>query len=382
MSWPIAQLGEHVEIVSGFAFKSDQFNAERQGLPLVRIRDVMRGWSETYYDGDADEHFIVNDGDILIGMDGEFNVAQWSGGKALLNQRVCRIISKSEKLVPAYLLRFLPAALKKIEDRTPFVTVKHLSAKDIRSILIPLPPLDEQFRIATILDQADALRRKRREALKLLDDLPLSFFQERFGDPVKNPKKIPNGSLGEVAQLGSGGTPTKSVAKYWNGSFPWVSPKDMKRLRIVEAEDTISETVFAETNLKRIPPGTPLIVVRGMILAHTVPIAMAELELAINQDMKSIHFDNRVLPEFGLWCLKAQHQSLLTKIDTAAHGTKRLDSDVLKQAPILLPPLKEQKLFSAQIYKWERLRKSFDVQSHTIDSLFISLQHRAFREEL
>src|SRR5437870_752262 len=161
------KMGNVVEILSGFAFKSDSFN-DSEGMPIIRIRDVVRGSSETRYRGDFDSAYIVNDGEILVCMDGEFNAARWCGGPALLNQRVCRIKSRGDQLHDGYLFHFLPSALKRIEDATPFVTVKHLSVKDIRDIDIPLPPLAEQQRIAAILDQAEALRAKRRHALAQL----------------------------------------------------------------------------------------------------------------------------------------------------------------------------------------------------------------------
>ena len=99
----------------------------------------------------------------------------------------------------------------------------------------------------------------------------------------------------------------------------------MKQTVISDAQDRISEAVFEETSLKRIPVHTILIVVRGMILAHTVPLAITEREVAINQDIKGIIFIREVDPMFGLWCLRVQHKHLLSKVDTAAHGTKRLD---------------------------------------------------------
>jgi type I restriction enzyme S subunit len=83
------ELSQVCSVLSGFAFKSNYFGDS--GIPLVRIRDVMRGFSETYYSGEYDEQFVVNDNDILIGMDGDFNIAKWAGGEALLNQRVCKI---------------------------------------------------------------------------------------------------------------------------------------------------------------------------------------------------------------------------------------------------------------------------------------------------
>ena len=188
MSWPLAKLDNHVNILSGFAFKSENFNDRGEGLPLVRIRDVVPGVSETYYSGEYSSEFLLSDGDLLIGMDGDFNRARWSGGQALLNQRVCKVTAKDDSLDQGYLYHFLPKALEKIHAETPAVTVKHLSVKGIRAIEIPLPPLHEQKRIAAILDKADAIRRKRQQAIQLADDFLRAVFLDMFGDPVTNPK--------------------------------------------------------------------------------------------------------------------------------------------------------------------------------------------------
>lgn len=133
MNYKVKPLRDLVKITSGFAFKSNLFNTENNGLPLIRIRDVVRGYSDTFYDAEYKDEYVIQNGDALIGMDGEFNLAKWRGGKALLNQRVCKIESTSEELSQGYLIRFLPKALKDIEDKTPFVTVKHLSIKDINN---------------------------------------------------------------------------------------------------------------------------------------------------------------------------------------------------------------------------------------------------------
>src|SRR5262245_46617127 len=204
---PTTKMGKVVEILSGFAFKSESFN-DLEGMPIIRIRDVVRGSSETRYRGDFDPVYIVNDGDILVGMDGEFNTARWRGGPALLNQRVCRIKSCGKELDDGYLFHFLPGALKRIEDATPFVTVKHLSVKDIRDIEIPLPPLAEQRRIAAILDQAEALRAKRRYALAQLDTLTQSLFLDLFGATLQSGART---SLGELTEEFRYGTSNKSA---------------------------------------------------------------------------------------------------------------------------------------------------------------------------
>jgi type I restriction enzyme S subunit len=198
------RLGGLATFLSGFAFKSNLFNDEKKGTPIIRIRYVIRGRSETYFAGEYDERYLVKKGDYLIGMDGEFNLARWNSEPALPNQRVCKIDSLSRNIDRAYLGRFLPAALKKIEDATPFVTVKHLSVKALNEIEIPLPPLAEQKRIAAILDAADALRTKRREALAQLDALLQSTFLTLFGDPVTNPMGWKAVCLRSVADLENG----------------------------------------------------------------------------------------------------------------------------------------------------------------------------------
>lgn len=188
MTWPMVKLENLVSITSGFAFKSNLFS-ESDGVPLIRIRDVVRGVTETFYTGEYSKEFIINNGDILIGMDGDFNRARWKGGRALLNQRVCKIKADESNLCDNYLYHFLPKALDSINEKTHAVTVKHLSVKGIRDIKIPLPPLTEQKRIAAILDKADAIRQKRQEAIALADDFLRSIFLDMFGDPVTNPKE-------------------------------------------------------------------------------------------------------------------------------------------------------------------------------------------------
>ena len=197
MSSQIVKLGDVCEIDSGFAFDSTKFGKEL-GIPLIRIRDIMRGHTETLFNGNYDKKYIVNNGDILIGMDGEFNVAKWGGGEALLNQRVCRIYSKLNKISEQYLLHFLPKQLKKIEDATPFVTVKHLSVKTIKDIGIALPPLEEQKRIAEILDKANEIKAKREQALAKLDHLAKSIFEDSI-TKVKKSGDYSEVTLNEIA---------------------------------------------------------------------------------------------------------------------------------------------------------------------------------------
>ena len=189
----------------GFPFDSALFTAdESKGFPLIRIRDVVNGKTKTYFSGTYPQNYIVHKGDFLIGMDGEFNIAQWKSGDALLNQRVCKIESCNPCASSKYIYRFLQRELKRIEDETPFVTVKHLSAKRLNQIVVPLPSLTEQERIVAELDLLTDIINKQKTQLKELDTLASSIFYDMFGNPVQNEKGWERRKLISISKLLNG----------------------------------------------------------------------------------------------------------------------------------------------------------------------------------
>lgn len=111
------------DIQYGYAFDSACFTEDDSYLPLVRIRDVKRGFSETFYSGEYPEEYVIHKGDLIVGMDGEFNIARWKSIDALLNQRVCKLKAK-EGTNEEYLRFALVKALKTIEDKTAFVGLR------------------------------------------------------------------------------------------------------------------------------------------------------------------------------------------------------------------------------------------------------------------
>ena len=197
------KLTELCDILYGFAFDSAGFTEDSTYPPLVRIRDVKRGYSETNYSGDYQEQYVIHAGDLLIGMDGEFNIARWKSRDALLNQRVCKISAK-EGTEEEYLRFALSRALREIENRTAFVTVKHLSAKELNKLELQVPSLSEQNRIAITLRRIEQLIDLRNEELKKLDELIRARFVELFGDPISNSKNLETKSLNEIMILKAG----------------------------------------------------------------------------------------------------------------------------------------------------------------------------------
>jgi type I restriction enzyme, S subunit len=151
-SWRRVRLGDVAAVLNGFAFKSQFFGDE--GVPLLRIRDVGKSDTRTMYSGEYDEAYLVQPGELVVGMDGDFRVAPWAGRPALLNQRVCKITVRDTELYEPQFLRYaLPGYLDAVNAHTSSVTVKHLSSRTVQDIPLPLPPLSEQRRIVAAIEE-------------------------------------------------------------------------------------------------------------------------------------------------------------------------------------------------------------------------------------
>ena len=233
-----------------------------------------------------------------------------------------------------------------------------------------------------MLDAADALRANRRESLAQLDTLLQATFLDLFGDPVTNPKGWEVIVFNDIGTFVSGATPSKARKDYWVGSIPWVSPKDMKVSQIFDSQDHVSELVFDESNLKLLEPGHLLIVVRGMILAHSFPVAINRVPVAINQDMKGISPSNGFDGRFLMECLHHLKRQVLCEVSTAAHGTKRFDAAGMRKISVPLPPLALQHRFAQIVESVEQQKATQRAHLAELDTLFASLQARAFSGDL
>ncbi len=146
-----------------------------------------------------------------------------------------------------------------------------------------------------------------------------------------------------VAKATSGGTPSKEHPEYWRGDIPWVSPKDMKRRVISDSIDHVSEVAIEETGLSMIDEPAVLIVVRGMILVHSFPAAFTAAPVTINQDMKALRLASDIDANFFVYLLAGMERFVLSLIEAAGHGTKKLRSDLWRAVELWLPELQEQR---------------------------------------
>lgn len=152
MTWQKRRVSELAFLFNGFPFDAATFSSTEQ-MPLVRIRDLLADEFETYIPTEsAPEGVLVRDDDVLVGMDGDFNVKLWHRGTAALNQRLCALRSRPG-CDPRFLAYALPRQLKVINDLTYATTVKHLSSWQVAHITFWAPDVHEQRAIADFLDE-------------------------------------------------------------------------------------------------------------------------------------------------------------------------------------------------------------------------------------
>lgn len=372
------RLGDFVEILSGFAFDSENF-ADSGDMPIVRIRDVVPGRSSTFYSGPYDEKYVVRDGDMLIGMDGEFNLAKWQGGPALLNQRVCRIATSNHVLDDGYLFHFLPAALKAIEDVTPYVTVKHLSVKTIRDIEILLPPLEEQRRIARVLDWTEALRAKRRAALAQVDLLTQSIFLDLFGDPVRNERNWPTTTVSDLCELVRGSSPRpQGDPRFFGGPVPRLMVADITRDGWLVTPRIDSLTVEGAKRSRPVRAGSVVMAVSGNVGL----VSRLAIDACVHDGFVAFTGldEGRCQPGFLLALL--HFSKVLHEKNKAGAIFINLTTTDIKGMKLPLPPIGLQREFARRVTAVETLKTAQRASLREMNALFASLQHRAFRGEL
>jgi type I restriction enzyme S subunit len=150
-------------------------------------------------------------------------------------------------------------------------------------------------------------------------------------------------TLADVGEWKGGGTPSKAKPAYWKGEIPWVSPKDMKSDIIRFSEDSINEIAISESSASLIPAGAILVVTRSGILRHTLPLAVAGRNLAINQDLKAITVRPGIENSYVFQYMKSNSQDILDSCMKSGTTVESIETSQLKNFPIPIPPLPEQK---------------------------------------
>ncbi len=210
--------------------------------------------------------------------------------------------------------------------------------------------------LPVLTTRADQIKQLRQTILNLAvrgklvpqdpNDEPALDFDRALPNGIERPFEIPSSwqwsRLHALGNLRGGGTPSKARDDFWNGNIPWVSPKDMKRDYLDSAQMNITEAAIGGSAANLIDAGSVLFVVRGMILAHSFPVGVTRVSLAINQDMKALTLKKSEMAEFVLRALKGMKPQMLNRVQRSSHGTCRLEGSDYSDFLVPIPPLAEQ----------------------------------------
>lgn len=361
------------KIQYGYPFDSKLFNANNIGKPLVRIRDVVRGYTETYTSETCADGYVVTRGDILIGMDGEFNIAKWRSDSAFLNQRVCKITPQGD-IDEDYLLYYLLQALKAVEDKTSYVTVKHLSAKVLESIEIPLIGLQEQKEITTKLNRLSSLIDKRKQQLENLDKLIKSQFIEMFGGYSLRNKQPGWVKVGAVAEVVGGSTPKTDISEYWDGDFYWVTPAEIKEddFIVTHTQRCLTEKGVGSCSLRRLPVGTVLLSSRAPI----GKVAIAGVEMYCNQGFKNL-ICGEELNSVYVYALLKYNSDYLNSLGRGA-TFKEISKSIVENIYIPVPAIARQNEFARFVKQTDKSKFTIKQSLERLEILKKSLMQKYF----
>lgn len=387
--WRLVKLNEVCEILRGGSPRpiSDYITEAEDGINWIKIGDVPVGakylltTKEKIKPEGAKRSRQVKSGDFLLSNSMSFGRPYILRTSGCIHDGWLVLRDKENQLNEDYLYHvlssdFVYAQFKKFAVGA---VVKNLNIEVVEKVEIPLPTLPEQIRIAAILDKADALRVKRREALAQLDSLTQAIFIEMFGDPVTNPKGWavkPFESQIESVRYGTGSPPPYSeeglpFIRATNIKGGTISTKDLKRISPSEAK---------KLDKCKVHYGNLIVVRSGVntgdcaMIPHEYAGAYAAFDLIV--DIEPINGN------FYSYLINSAYGQLVLAPLTRRAAQPHLNAEQLRTLEFIVPPSHLKDEFANCVSSINRLKEVHKTSLAELDNLFASLQHRAFRGEL
>lgn len=362
MSYPKARLGNYIDVLSGFAFKSKDFS--ETGVPVIKIKNISPPCVTledlSYVPQNIafqNQRYILHKGDVLIAMTGSHinQIASVVGrvGRVryddvtVLNQRVSKIINKDDKTSDLdYIYYYLSQYNVKVElaqKAGGAANQANISPSDIKELLFPCPSIETQHRIATILSRYDALIENYQKQIKLLEEAAQRLYKEWFVDlrfpgyeNVKVVDGVPEGwkycRIGDRYKTVLGGTPSRANSNYWGGNIPWINSGEINKLRIVCASEMITIEGLENSSTKLMPIHTTILAITGATLGQ---VSYTEIETCANQSVVGIIDETKLTNEYIYLNIS---NNILSIVNKATGGAQQhINKDIVNDYPILIP---------------------------------------------
>lgn len=385
--WPCCLLGDLCDIQIGRTPPRAQPRYWGPGHPWLSIADMDQGRDLVHTKEQITQAAVDECGSRLVPVGTLVMSFKLSIGKIgfirapmATNEAIAALpIRDAARLDNSYLYRALQASdLLSNTDRA--VMGATLNKAKLEQISIPIPPIHEQRRIGAILDKADAIGRKRGQALKLADEFLRSSFFELFGDPVVNSLGLPETRIAEIASVTTGNTPSREVAAYYGEYIEWIKSDNINTPShfLTKATEGLSEAGLRVG--RSAPAGSTLITCIAGSPSCIGNAALADRPVSFNQQINALTPKPGIEPEF-LYLLTLFSKARIQAAST--NGMKGMVSKgALEQVRFILPPSVQREQFVGIFRKVIALAKKLECAAREDRALYGSLAQRAFQGQL
>lgn len=381
--WATASLGEIFDIARGGSPRpiDSYVTDDPNGINWVMIGDAKEGskyitsTKKRIRPEGAQRSRRVKPGDFLLTNSMSFGKPYIMQTEGCIHDGWLAMSPRNGNVDPDFFYHLLGSKTlySEFERRASGATVKNLNIDLVRGVTVPFPPLLEQRRIAGVLDKADALRAKRRAAIAKLDELTQSIFLDMFGDPAINPKGWRVATLSFLGQVITGTTPPSARGGMFDGPVPFVTPGDLESGQ--PAKRTVTEEGAAAS--RTVNAGATLVCCIGATIGK---MSNVPVRSAFNQQINAVQWSPDVDPQYGLVCMRFFKPKIIAW--GASTTLPILKKSAFEQIEIPVPPYEHQRAFGRLAEMAQQMALTHKSSLHEADTLFASLQHRAFRGEL
>jgi type I restriction enzyme S subunit len=369
------KLGELYKISKG---KKAIESITETGLRYIQIGD-LRNDDSMKYSLPSKSNVHCNSDDILIAWDGANAGTVGYNLEGVIGSTLAKLTPKVKEIKSDYVGRFLQSKFEYLREKCTGATIPHLSRTVLESLQIPLPPLEDQKKIAAILDAADVYRQKTKALIAKYDELTQSLFLDMFGDPVRNQKGWEKVKMDKIMTIVRGGSP-RPIDNYLGGKYPWIKIGDATKgdeIYLNKTKQHITEDGLSKTRL--LPKGSLIFANCGVSLGFA---RIINIEGCIHDGWLAFSdFDEQKLNKIFL--LKTLNSVTQYFRDTAPDGTQpNLNIAIMKNFEIIVPPIKLQEKFEKSLIELLKQKAKAQASLEKADELFNSLLQRAFKGEL
>ncbi|MDD9791734.1 restriction endonuclease subunit S [Priestia megaterium] len=300
---------------------------------------------------------IIEDGDLVLSPQnlwlGNINVNDIGKGLVSPSYKTFKFVDLDSQFIEPQLR--LPRMLEEYKNASTqgaSVVRRNLELESFYQIPIRVPSWKEQKKIGSFFKQLDDTTTLHQRELELLQDTKKSLLQKMFPKDGSDVPEIrfagftdawEQRELGDVVKIVGGATPSKANKAYWGGEIVWLSSQEIKGRYVSAGTYTITEKAVRESATKVVPAFTPLIVSRSGILARKFPITLPTVDVAINQDIKALFFDNEILEtDFFVSQLEMKENMILTSIVKTGTTVQSVNVPDFEKLIISIPSVQEQ----------------------------------------